>query len=575
MISNFLEIFSFFTSKQKLIFLFLIFFNILISFFEMVSIASLIPFISVISDPSLIATNDHLNLLYNYFEFENDNNFIVFLGVFFLSLVILSNISYLLNIWVTNFFIFRIGTQISENLFNYYLQDNIFFNMENSSSKLSSKIVLEVHRFIDGVLSSYITIIFKSFFLFFVFGLLLIFNTKITLVGFSVILVFYISIFLLIKKPVVKFGKKISDLHKIRLKLISEVFFGIKEVKIFNQVKYFQEKFKNFSSDLNKKIAFNRSVSVSPRYLLELLALSGLCILAIFSHISSNGNFVKFIPIISIYIFAGYKLLPSSQTIFSSLTTLSSEISSFLNFKNDLLKMKKSDSLANQNFRNEKVSFQDVIKFSDVCLQYQNTEFKINNFNLEIFKNDYVGIFGKSGSGKSSIVNILCGFIKPTSGRIKIDNKLMSELSLKDWWSNISYVPQSVYIFDDTLKNNIIMRENLDIKLLNEVINFVGLDYLIKTPKNFNLLLGERGSQISGGEAQRIGIARAIYKKSKILILDEFTSSLDEVNENKILEVLLKLKGKITVILVTHKDAVLNVCNKKVHMDNGKIIKVL
>lgn len=575
MISNFLEIFSFFTSKQKLIFLFLIFFNILISFFEMVSIASLIPFISVISDPSLIATNDHLNLLYNYFEFENDNNFIVFLGVFFLSLVILSNISYLLNIWVTNFFIFRIGTQISENLFNYYLQDNIFFNIENSSSKLSSKIVLEVHRFIDGVLSSYITIIFKSFFLFFVFGLLLIFNTKITLVGFSVILVFYISIFLLIKKPVVKFGKKISDLHKIRLKLISEVFFGIKEVKIFNQVEYFQEKFKNFSSDLNKKIAFNRSVSVSPRYLLELLALSGLCILAIFSHISSNGNFVKFIPIISIYIFAGYKLLPSSQTIFSSLTTLSSEISSFLNFKNDLLKMKKSDSLANQNFRNEKVSFQDVIKFSDVCLQYQNTEFKINNFNLEIFKNDYVGIFGKSGSGKSSIVNILCGFIKPTSGRIKIDNKLMSELSLKDWWSNISYVPQSVYIFDDTLKNNIIMRENLDIKLLNEVINFVGLDYLIKTPKNFNLLLGERGSQISGGEAQRIGIARAIYKKSKILILDEFTSSLDEVNENKILEVLLKLKGKITVILVTHKDAVLNVCNKKVHMNNGKIIKVL
>ena len=119
------------------------------------------------------------------------------------------------------------------------------------------------------------------------------------------------------------------------------------------------------------------------------------------------------------------------------------------------------------------------------------------------------------------------------------------------------------------------MRENLDIKLLNEVINFVGLDYLIKTPKNFNLLLGERGSQISGGEAQRIGIARAIYKKSKILILDEFTSSLDEVNENKILDVLLKLKGKITVILVTHKDAVLKVCNKKVHMDNGKIIKVL
>jgi ABC-type bacteriocin/lantibiotic exporter with double-glycine peptidase domain len=541
----------------------------------MITIASLIPFISVISDPSLIVGNQYLNLIYNYFEFTNNNNFIVFLGLFFLSLVIFSNISYLLNIWVTNFFIFKIGAQISENLFKYYLRDNIALDIENSSSKLSSKIVLEVHRFVDGVLFSYLTIIFKSFFLFFVFILLLIFNTKITLVGFSAIFIFYISIFLLVKKPVIKFGKKISDLQKLRLKLISEVFFGIKEVKIFNQVKYFQDKFKNFSSDLNKKIAFNRSVSASPRYLLELLALGGLCLLAIFSHISSNGNLSEFIPIVSIYIFAGYKLLPSSQTIFSSLTTLSSETSSFLNFKDDLLNLRMGDNLVNKSNSKKEATFKKFIKFTDVCLQYENTNFEISNFNLEILENDYVGIYGKSGSGKSSVINILCGFIKQTSGKINIDNDLMSELNLKSWWAKISYVPQSVYIFDDTLKNNIVMRENLDSNLLNEVINFVGLDYLITTPNNYDILLGEKGSQISGGEAQRIGIARAIYKKSKILILDEFTSALDEENENKILEVLLKLKGKITVVLVTHKKKVLEICNKKVLMNNGKIIKLL
>ena len=544
MISNFLQIISFFTTKQKTVFLSLIFFNILISFFEMITIASLIPFISVISDPSLIVGNQYLNLIYNYFEFTNNNNFIVFLGLFFLSLVIFSNISYLLNIWVTNFFIFKIGAQISENLFKYYLRDNIALDIENSSSKLSSKIVLEVHRFVDGVLFSYLTIIFKSFFLFFVFILLLIFNTKITLVGFSAIFIFYISIFLLVKKPVIKFGKKISDLQKLRLKLISEVFFGIKEVKIFNQVKYFQDKFKNFSSDLNKKIAFNRSVSASPRYLLELLALGGLCLLAIFSHISSNGNLSEFIPIVSIYIFAGYKLLPSSQTIFSSLTTLSSETSSFLNFKDDLLNLRMGDNLVNKSNSKKEATFKKFIKFTDVCLQYENTNFEISNFNLEILENDYVGIYGKSGSGKSSVINILCGFIKQTSGKINIDNDLMSELNLKSWWAKISYVPQSVYIFDDTLKNNIVMRENLDSNLLNEVINFVGLDYLITTPNNYDILLGEKGSQISGGEAQRIGIARAIYKKSKILILDEFTSALDEENENKILEVLSKFKRK-------------------------------
>ena len=388
------------------------------------------------------------------------------------------------------------------------------------------------------------------------------------------ILIFYISIFSLIKKLVVKFGKKISDLHKFRLKLISEVYFGIKEVKIYNQIKYFQDKFKISSSDLNKMIAFNRSVSASPRYLLELLALGSLCLSLIFSNLTSNRNLLEFIPIISVYIFAGYRLLPSSQTIFSSLTTLSSEISSFLNFRDDLLSVKADNKLLNKNLSIKDSSFEKCIKFTNICLNYNENNFQINNFNLEIYKNDYVGIYGKSGSGKSSIINLLCGFLKPVSGKIYIDNLSMEELNIKSWWTDISYVPQSVYIFDDTLKNNIIMREKLDIKLLNEVISFVGLNYLIKTGNNYDLLLGEKGSQISGGEAQRIGIARAIYKKSKILVLDEFTSALDIENENKILEVLLKLKGKITVVLVTHKQTVLDVCNKKVHMDSGRIIKI-
>ncbi len=576
MIENFKDIFKDLNKHQKKYFIIVILINIFVSFMEMLSVASLIPFVSVLIDASLIDKNIYLNNTYKYFEFENIYNFNIFLGLIFFSLVLVTNIFFIINIWVTNFINFRIGAEISKKLFHSHLSNNFILKTQKTASDLSSRIVIEVHRFIDGVLASYVTLVFKSFFLISVFILLLFFNFKVTLVVFIFLLFFYFLVFKIIKSRVKSYGEKISEIHKKRLKLITEVFNGIKEVKIYNQTNYFNSIFEKNSKNINKKIAFNRSIAITPRYLLELIFLGALSFIVIMSNVSQNSTLLTFIPTFTVYIFAGYKLLPSAQTIFSAATTLSSEISSYLRFKNDL---KKNEQLINDSskkiYLNKNIIFNQKIEVKNLYLKFDESNFELSNINFELFKNECFGIFGKSGSGKTTIMNLLCGFLKQDDGKILVDDNDLRELEITSWWKNISYVPQSVYIFDDNLLRNVIMNDTFDEKKFTETINLVGLSYMLENDFYINVNLGEKGSKVSGGEAQRIGIARAMYKYPKILILDEFTSALDKKNEEIILNFLLKLKGTVTIILISHKEEVLKICDKKIMIENGKLINTI
>jgi ABC-type multidrug transport system fused ATPase/permease subunit len=576
MIDNFKDIFKDLTKPQKKYLIIVILINIFVSFMEMLSVASLIPFVSVLIDASIIDKNIYLNNTYKYFEFENIYNFNIFLGLVFFSLVLVTNILFIINIWITNFINFRIGAEISKKLFNRHLSNNFILKTQKTASDLSSRIVIEVHRFIDGVLASYVTLIFKSFFLISVFILLLFFNFKVTLIVFIFLLLFYFLVFKIIKSRVKSYGEKISEIHKKRLKLIAEVFNGIKEVKIYNQTDYFNSIFEKNSKNINKKIAFNRSIAITPRYLLELIFLGALSFIVIMSNVSQNSTLLTFIPTFTVYIFAGYKLLPSAQTIFSAATTLSSEISSYLRFKNDL---KKNEKLINDSskkiYLNKNISFNQKIEIKNLYLKFEESNFELSNINFELLKNECFGIFGKSGSGKTTIMNLLCGFLKQDDGKILVDDNDLQELEITSWWKNISYVPQSVYIFDDNLLRNVIMNDAFDEKKFTETINLVGLGYMLENDFHINVNLGEKGSKVSGGEAQRIGIARAMYKYPKILILDEFTSALDKKNEEIILNFLLKLKGTVTIILISHKEEVLKICDKKIMIENGKLINTI
>ena len=262
--------------------------------------------------------------------------------------------------------------------------------------------------------------------------------------------------------------------------------------------------------------------------------------------LNNENDLNSIIPILSSFIFGLYKLSPAVQSIFSAFVNIKTDLSAFEAFKGDLKLHQDADYVGNSEIKQSNIIFNSIMSFENINFSYKNNLNKIilKNLNIEIKKNEITGIFGHSGSGKTTCLNLILGFLKPTSGKILIDNKNQVHFNNFNWMKKIGYVSQFTFLFDDTLKNNITMFEkNPDkIKLIDTIEKSGLTNYFDKNNRNLDLTIGERGSQLSGGEIQRIGLARALYRQPDLLVLDEFTSSLDIETEKEILENIKKLK---------------------------------
>ena len=295
----------------------------------------------------------------------------------------------------------------------------------------------------------------------------------------------------------------------------------------------------------------------------------------LFFFLNDQNDLNSIIPILSSFIFGLYKLSPAVQSIFSAFVNIKTDLSAFEAFKGDLKLHQETDidRVGNSETKKSNIIFNSVMNFENINFSYKNSLSKkiLKNLNIEIKKNEITGIFGHSGSGKTTCLNLILGFLKPTSGKILIDNQNQVHFNNFDWMKKIGYVSQFTFLFDDTLRNNITMFEkNPDNIRLIDTIEKSGLtNYFNKNDRNLDLTIGERGSQLSGGEIQRIGLARALYRQPDLLVLDEFTSSLDMKTEKEILENIKKLKKNLTIVLSTHKFSILDLCDTLYQLHNG------
>ena len=271
------------------------------------------------------------------------------------------------------------------------------------------------------------------------------------------------------------------------------------------------------------------------------------------------------IPMITIIVAGLVKILPSTNKILSSIQRLRSNRATVQDL---LIEMKKFKNIKNNS--NVFKDFLDKIEIQNLDFSYNEANPILKNVNLIIKKNTIQGIKGKSGSGKTTLLNLISGFLNPKNGKILIDNKIISE-NVSNWQSLISYIPQKIFIIDDTIEKNICFNreENeIDYKRLNKILDIVKLKDFINESKNgLKTIIGERGANISAGQAQRVGLARALYKNAKLLILDESTSALDEKTENEILLDIDKIKKNCTIVLVSHSSKVLSFCENIFEID--------
>jgi ABC-type bacteriocin/lantibiotic exporter with double-glycine peptidase domain len=542
---------------------------------EIVGIASIMPFMGAVLDPSFVIRNSFVTTIYHALHFSDTNHFLVFLGIIVLVVLFVSNLSSALTVWSILRFSLSFGRNLSKDLLSSYLNQPYLFFLDRNSSELVSNTLWEVGRVINGIVNPILTTCSRSVVGLSILGLLLWANPSLAIMTGTVLGGAYLGIFFLVKKTLARSGHELSAVNAKRTQIAYETLSGIKDIKILGRERDFYDRFSypvNLYADYQAK---SQMIALLPRYALETLAFGGIITIVIYLIDTEHGA-SKALPMISLYALAGYRLMPTLQQVFSNVSAIRFNRASIEKLSEDLATVIASPSDVPPLPAN-RMTFSKEIALNDAVFYYPNRkEPVLNKVTLSIKANTTVGIVGSTGSGKTTTLDILLGLLTPASGDLLVDGVPINRQNVRNWQANIGYVPQQIMLLDDTIIRNIafgIPDVEIDHKSVVEAASLAHLhDFICKDlPDGYDTVLGDRGIRLSGGQRQRIGIARALYHDPSVLVLDEATSSLDNITENVIMEALHTLSHQKTIIMVAHRLSTVRECDKIFVMERGKV----
>ena len=560
----------FFKFQNKTKISYIIFLLFLGTFFDLFGLSLIIPLINAIAEfeklNSLINTYSLLNPLKNY----NQNEIIIVLLVLFLLINIVKGLVFIFLNWETNKFSKQLNINISSKLIDEYSKISYEDMINKSSTTLIRNLTEEIMSISSSVLN-FLNLVIELFVLLFIFIFILFVEPN----GLIIITFFLLTGLYIFKKLITKrlilWGKNRQKYYLKKITNINELFHSYAELKLLKKINFFGKLYLTYNERFFNNLIKYNIVQIVPRFLVESLAVLGLMFALVYLIILKD-NQTQILYSLGILGASALRLLPSMSRIINYYNGFKFSSASIDLIKNELEnKITSSNSIISEN---SKLNFQKKINLTNISYTYPNKNLEIlKNFNLEIGKNEIIGIKGTTGSGKSTLLKIILGLLKPKNGKILIDGiDLYQNNAINLWYDKLSYVPQNIYLLDESIKKNILLgvdegeeNKNLydeakNISLSNEFIN--------KFSDQDQTLVGENGLKLSGGQKQRLGIARAIYQQKEILVLDEATNSLDENTEKTILDNILKIKNKPTIIFVSHKSSNFDVCNKIIDIKN-------
>ena len=548
---------------------------IIMAFLDMIGVASILPFMAVLTNPSLIETNDILNTIFqasSIFGVENDQQFLLVLGIFVFIFLITSLIFKALTTYAQVRFVQMRQFSIGKRLVEGYLQQPYAWFLNRNSSDLGKSILSESGQVVANGLGPLLEVIARGMLAITLITLLIIADPKLALsVGFSLGTA-YGLIFYFTKNYLNFLGKNSLKNNQLRFTSISEAFGAIKEIKVGGLEQTYIKLFSKPAQTFHQNYASSQLVAQLPRYFLEAISFGGILIIILYS-ISKTGSFNSALPIISLYIFAGYRLLPALQQIYGSFTQLAFVGPSLNRLYEDLKNLKPINTNQDQGV----LSLNKKITLKNIHYNYPNTSrVALEGINLSISAKSTIGIIGSTGSGKTTTVDIILGLLEAQKGTLEVDGKIITKKNSRSWQRSIGYVPQQIFLSDDTIAANIAFGTN------PEYISQVAVERAAKManlhefvtnelPQQYQTNVGERGVRLSGGQRQRIGIARALYHNPKVLILDEATSALDNLTEQAVMEAVNKLGKKITIIMIAHRLSTVKNCDIIFFLEKGEL----
>ena len=557
------------SGQSKIYFLF--FSSIIAIFFEILGLGSIPVFAYLIidTDSALKTLSSFINYPINF----DKSKIILFSGIIFMSIFLIKNI-FLIYIAYIQAKIRKIFTQnASKKLFTQYINSPYEFFLNTNPASLVRTIDTDVSFAIKYFLAK-ITLLRESILVIFVLIGLVLVDTLIYSVTFIIYFIFTIIFYFFYKKILKNKGKTLLEKGAEKFKILNQSFYSIKEIKLICKENFFTNKFVKNISILEGIGFISTFVSSLPKIIFETLAVFTILSITVFLVLQGRPEDL-IIPTVSLLAASGARFIPAFNAINASLATTRLFQPSFDNVVKRLSGRNEKNNIENDlsNPQIDKRVFQKIITLKNISFSYGEKKV-IKNLSLEINKGSTIGIMGSSGEGKSTLVNLILGLLNTDSGQILIDGEDIFK-DLKGWQKNIGLIPQSIYLVDETIKSNIcfgLSEEEIDEDQLKKVIRLSQLeDFVQNLPDKELSKVGDSGAVISGGQKQRIGIARALYLNTDLLILDEATSSLDNINEKNIIEEMNKYKSDKTIIIVSHRKSALKNCDKIYVLKNGAI----
>ena len=568
------------TKSEHRKFYLLVFAMIFMGFTEIAGIGSIAPFLTVVTKPSVVQDNEILKFVYDTLGFEHYNSFVITLGFAVLGFVVLRNVTAAIVKFSEIRFAENRGFRLSRRLMAKYLGQPYIFFLNRNSSELSRNILSEAGIVIRSFLIPLLELMTRLVTVIAVVTFLVIMDPLVAMVVSFSLIILYGSIYMMVKKVLFKIGRKRLKANRNVFQLVHEVFGGIKDVKLLGKEGVFIDSYTIFAQKKARLQSNRKIIGSFPKFALDTIVFGAMIGMVLYLLLTRDGDFSESIALLGIYAIAAFRLMPAMDGIFKQIASLRGTQAVVDVLFTDLgIVSEEEESVDNIKSFMERLPFGNEISLDNILFSYPGSEEPvIRNQSFVIPKNSTIGFAGPTGCGKTTLVDIILGLLRPNSGTLFIDGTPIDEENLALWQANLGYVPQTIYLSDDTVARNIafgVPSNMIDLEKVKHAARIAHLADFIETemPKGYQTFVGEQGIRLSGGQRQRIGIARALYHDPEVLVLDEATSALDGITEAVVMEAIEELAGKKTIILIAHRLTTLKEADTIFILDKGEIVE--